>query len=223
MTSSQNSKQSGNALLIIMIGVALFAALMMVITRNNRYDTGSTEKAAIDAQLITSYADKINGAVQSLMLQNRCMASQLGFSSTGSGTCQVYDHSGAGGGMTYQTPPAEAVDTASATADGSSLAGSYYVEGNVVVTNAGSTSPDLIFVMPFVTQAVCAQINQITSNSTSIPTVAADAFDGTTYTGTYASTYTLTTSGTTNSSGCFQSTGSKPGAGYHYYSVLIAN
>jgi hypothetical protein len=223
MVTSKNRNDSGNMLLLILIGIGLFAALAMTITRNNRYDTGSTEQAALNAQLITSYAEKVSGTIQVLMTQNRCLSSQLAFANGSSGLCQVFDQSGTGGGLPYQTPPAAAVDTAAATAAGSALAGSYYYEGNAAVTNAGSSSGDLIFVMPFVTQIVCAQINQITSNSTAIPTVAADAFDGVTYSGAFSTAYTLTTSGTTNSSGCFKSTGTKPGTGYHYYSVLLAN
>jgi len=221
--NSKSRNSSGNMLILILVGIALFAALAMAITRNNRYDNGSTEEAALNAQLITSYAEKVSGTVQTLMTQNRCLSSQIGFTNGSTGLCQVFDQTGAGGGLPYQSPPAAAVDTAAATAAGSSLGGSYYYEGNVAVTNAGSSSADLVFVMAFVTQAVCAQINQITSNSTTIPNVAADAFDGTPYAGSFSTAYTLTTTGTTNSSGCFKSTGSKPGTGYHYYSVLLAN
>ena len=231
---AKSRKTAGSVLWIVLICIALFAALIFVMTRSNKYDTGSSEKAALDAQQITSYADKINGTVQTLMSQNHCLASQISFANpTMSGytnganpLCQVFAQTGGGGGMSFQTPPAEAVDNAAATAASSTLAGNYIFEGNVCVTNAGTSCTSggtaLVFFMPWVTEEVCAQINQITSNSTTIPTVADPAFNGTKFTGTFAGTYTITTSGTTNTSGCFHTT-TTPGTGYHYYSVLVAN
>lgn len=228
---SKYHSTSGNILLYVLIGIVLFAALMFVLTRENRYDTGSTENAALNAQQITSYAEKVNSTVQNLIMQNHCLPTKIsfensivsGYTNGANKNCQIFDQTGKGGGLTFETPPAAAIDTAAATAAGSSLGGNYAFEGNVVVTNAGTSDGSLIFVMPFVTQAVCAQINQITSGSTTIPTVSADAFDGTKFTGTFAATFTLTTSGTTGTSGCFQSASYKPGAGYHFYSVLVAN
>jgi len=237
---SEKYDQAGNALLIVLIGIALFAALMFFLSRDKSSDSGSAENAAMYAQQITSYAEKIHGAVQSVLLQNNCLATQVSFeNSTAAGytnganaLCKIFDTNG--GGMTYQVPPVQAVDNAAATAASSALAGSYYFEGNACVLNAGtgpatangaacsSGNAEILFVMPFVTQAVCAQINQITTNSTTIPTVSADAFNGGKFTGTFAGTYTITTSGTTYPSACFQSSGSAPGTGYHFYAVLSA-
>lgn len=232
----KNSSVSGNILLIVLICIALFAALMFAITKNNRYDTGASENAAIQAQQITSYADKINSTVQNLMVQNHCLISQISFTKGASGSCQVFDQSGVGGGMVFQAPPTDAVDTVSFAAAGSpaaTQAGTYLFEGNVCVTNAGtsctSSGSALLFIMPWVTQAVCAQIDWITMKSTSIPTVAAATFNGTAFTGTFATTYTITTSDpsmtnwTTAPSGCYYSTSSPPGTGYHFYEVLQAN
>jgi hypothetical protein len=236
---------SGNMLLIVLIGIALFAALMFVITRENRYDTGVSEKAALDAQQITTYADKVNGAVQNLMVQNHCLATQISFTNGASGKCAIFDSTGIGGGMIVQSPPAEAVDTTSATTASWTLPDSYVFEGNVCVEGIGTgpapangsacsaTTAELVFIMPFVTQAVCAQINQITMNSTTIPTIATTTFDGTTFTGTFAGTYTISTGVGTDSahtnglsfaSGCYyQSTATHPGIGYHFYEVLATN
>jgi hypothetical protein len=234
LVKSKYNKTSGNMLLIVLIGIALFAALMFALTRNNKYDTGASENAAIEAQEITSYASKINDAVQNMMMQNHCLASQLRFTSGASGSCQVFDQSGTGGGIVYKAPPPQAVDNASFAAAGSPAgtpAGSYLFEGNICVTGSGSScsagGSALVFIMPWVTEAVCAQIDWITMKSApttgNFPTVSAASFDGTTFTGTYAGTYTLTTSGTTFPSGCYYSSASPPGTGYHFYEVLQAN
>ncbi len=240
MTSglARNSrKETGNILLIVLIGIALFAALLFVMGRSNRYDTGATENAALAAQEITSYADKINNAVQNVMNENGCLATQVSFQNTTVGgytngaanKCMIFDP--AGGALVFQTPPLAAIDTAAATAAGSALAGNYYFEGNACVTNAGTGPPgsacsaansELLIIMPWVTQTVCEQINWITMKSTTIPTVAAATFDGTQFAGSYGGSFTITTSGTTYPSGCYQSSSSPPGTGYHFYYVLVA-
>ena len=238
---------AGNMLLLVLIGIALFAALMFVITRENRYDVGATEDAALYAQQITSYAEKINGAVQNVMMQNHCLASQIslanatvsGYTNGANTSCMIFDQTGAGGGMNFQSPPPQAVDNVSFAAAGSpaaTQAGKYLFEGNVCVTHSGTgcsaSVSELVLVMPWVTKSVCAAIDWITMKSTTIPTIATTTFDGTKFTGTYTNTYTITTnvptynpSGTTTyPNGCYyQSTGSDPGTGYHFYYVLVAN
>ncbi|MBU6476090.1 MAG: hypothetical protein KGL10_04860 [Alphaproteobacteria bacterium] len=242
--TSAPQNAAGNILLYVLIGIALFAAFMFMITRGDQGSIDTSERAAMDAQQITSYAQKVYGAVQSVMLQNDCRASQVdftnsqisGYNGSGIAKCQVFGIDG-GGMEKMASPPAEAVDTAAAAAAGSGLAGSYIFEGNVCVNNAGtgptdngagpacdSTHSEIIMIMPWVTQEVCAQIDQITMNTTTIPTVSANTFDGTKFTGTLAGTYTIATGSKTYAAGCFESTGqtSPPGTGYHFYEVLEA-
>src|SRR3954463_559580 len=78
-TAFSARNQAGNVLLYVLIGIALFAALMFAISRNNRYDTGTVEHAALDAQQIVSYAEKIRNAVEVVMQQNNCLATQVSF------------------------------------------------------------------------------------------------------------------------------------------------
>lgn len=237
----KNSAVSGNMLLIVLIGIALFAALMFALTRNNKYDTGASENAAIQAQEITSYADKINDAVQNVMMQNHCLVSQLSFhylvgdgygNASAPTNCMIFDP--AGGGLIYQPPPAQTVDTASAAAAGSTLAGDYLF-GDACVDNVGTgptddgTGPactnqntELLFFMPFVTQSVCSQINWITMKSTTIPVVNNQTISGGKFQGTFFGNQQIKTGSTTYPSGCYQSTNALgPGPGYQFYEVLV--
>lgn len=236
MKNHSASGQSGNVLFFILIGIALFAALMFTLTRGKSPDLGAAENDALVAQEIASYADKINSAVQNIMLQNGCSETQISFeNSTVAGytnaaaaaKCKIFDT--AGGGMAFATPPAKAVDSNSATAASSTLAGNYFFSGNIcvdgVATGTGACAAgnaELVLVLPWVTEAICEQLDQIALNTTSIPADAGTSFDGTKFTGTFAGSYTIGLTGNPHS-GCYQSSSSSPpGAGYHYYQVLIA-
>jgi hypothetical protein len=237
-THRKNKAEAGNAILIVLIAIALFVALIFFLSKSSSYTRGETEFAALRAQEITTYAEKVGNAVQSMMMTNGCLAAQISFENAGdyinasSGNlCKVFHTNG--GGMKFLTPPAESIDTAAAAAAGSALAGNYYFEGNACVTGMGTgpaasacsaTTAELLIILPWVKEDVCRQINQIAMNSTDIPSVSAATFNGAKFTGTYAGSYTITTSGTTQRSGCYSSTAqaSPAGTGYHYYAVLLA-
>ncbi len=240
--SGQNSGEAGNAMLYVLIGIALFVALVFTFTKSSRFSKISTEDAILQAQAITSYADKINGAVQSAMLQSGCLSSQISFENstvagyTNAGApankkCNIFDL--AGGGMNYEAPPAAAIDTVAATAAGFPV--SYLFSGNVCVDNIG-TGPlatcasdglgneELLLIVPFVNATVCAAINKVLENKTPMLQDSGGSFDGTKFTGTFADGFALGDGGfTTYPTGCFQSTGGgSPGNGYHFYTVLLA-
>lgn len=216
-------KTTGNALLFVLIAVALFSALVFTMTRGNRtHGMNTEENAALQAQQVASYAAKLSHAVETVMLQNGCLQSEVsfennivsGYDNGAVAKCKVFDP--AGGAMVFDTPPAPAVDTAAATDAGSSLAGRYFIAGNIAVNNAGTSSADLVFVMPWVTEIVCKALNQLTKNDSSIPADAGTSFDDTKFQGVYAEDFTLDT-GTGLQNGCYSGSG-----GYHFYYVLLA-
>lgn len=222
MTALSAPSVRGNALFIVLIAVALFGAFVFAMSRPPSVDLATPAQNAMYAQDIYSYAEKISGAVQSVMLQNNCRDTQVSFENStvngyANGTndaCKVFDT--AGGGRKFDAPPSQAVDTAAATDAGSSLAGNYFFSGNIVVDGAGTSEPDLVFVMPWVTLAACQALNRISTKSPTIPTDAGTSFGGTKFQGTYASTHTLDT-GTGLMSGCYSGS-----SGYHFYYVLLA-
>lgn len=244
------SRQTGNVLLVVLIGIVLFAALSYTFSRNTRSAAKiSFEDAQLNAQQMISYAEKINGAVQSVSSHNECLASQLSFenttiagyanaSSPANKKCDIYHASG--GGMFYEAPPAAARDTAAATAAGGAwgaLVGSYYFTGNVCLDNAGTgadatcssdgpvvgDNEELLIMAPWITVDVCNAVNQILGNTTLIVD-AGTSFNGTKFIGAFADGFTIgDATPAAYQVGCYQSSAtSPPGSGYHFYYMLLA-
>lgn len=225
----QSGTAAGNALLIVLIGIILFAALMFALTRNRPSGALSAENATLYAQQITSYADKMAGAVQSVMLLNGCLGTQINFANTTVGgytnasapankKCDIFDAKG--GGMNFEAPPPEALTTA----------GNYFFAGNVCVDNMGTgpaatcsgdglANEDLVMFLPFVSLEVCEAINRTLENTAAM-LEDGNGFDNSTkFTGTYVDGFDL--GATTYSAACYKSTGGILGNNkYHFYYVL---
>ncbi|MFH1157287.1 MAG: hypothetical protein V1721_00130 [Pseudomonadota bacterium] len=223
--------QAGNAMLFVLIGIVLFAALTFAFTRSSRSPSGvSSEDARLYAHQIISYAEKINGAVQTIMLQNGCSGTRVSFENTSVAgyshvppspqKCRVFN-STVGGGMIFESPPAGAL----------TAAGDYLFTGNVCIGGVGTgpyascasdglKNEELLLILPWVSAEVCVAINRILSNSATIPQEAAGGYDGTKFTGTYADGFEL---GSGASAKCFQSAGGSPGSGYHFHYTLLAH
>ena len=240
-------KQAGNVMLYVLIGVILFAALIFTVARSDRSSSiASDENNILYAQAITSYADKINGAVQNVMLQNGCLGSQISFENTvvagytnGASPvnkkCNIFNS--AGGGMNFEKPPAAALDTAAAAASAfpaGGLVGDFFFTGNVCVDGVGTgpiatcsgdglPNEELLLVLPWVNASVCAAINKLLENSAPMLQDSDGSYDTTKFTGTYPDGFALGKSGfTAYHAGCYQSTGGSPGNGYHFYYTLLA-
>lgn len=229
-------RQSGNVMLYVLIGIVLFAALGYTFSRTSRpAGKVSMEDARFAAQEIIVYAEKVNAAVQSVMMQNSCLASQINTVAR----CSVYDL--AGGGVVLQTPPVVARDTAAAAAaiptfpQAAALVGNYIIVGNVCVDGVGQgayaacatdslPNEELLFIMPWVKADVCTQINKILGNTAAILQDEGGGFDETLFSGTFADGFALGGVGfTTYPTGCYQSNAiSSPGEGYHFYHTLLA-
>ncbi len=237
MNHPRFNHQSGNAMLYVLVGIVLFAALSYTFSRTSR-PAGkiSMEDATFAAQEIIAYAEKVNGAVQNLMLQNGCLASQINTVAR----CNIYDLDG--GGVVLQTPPAVAQDTAAAAAATAgfypatgALVGSYILTGNVCVDNVGPgahatcatdglKNEELLLIMPWVKTEVCTAINKILGNTAAILEDEGGGFDDTLFTGTFADGFALGAVGfTTYPIGCYLSNDlATPGAGFHFYHTLLA-
>ncbi|MBI3441380.1 MAG: hypothetical protein HY052_06225 [Proteobacteria bacterium] len=242
-------RQAGNVLFFILIAIALFAALTFSFSRSSRMaGKMSFEDSQIYAQQIISYADKVNNALQRVMLGNGCLESQINFdNSTVAGyanaaspankKCNIFDS--AGGVIAYEAPPSAALDTTAAAAapveTGNDLLGQYFFTGKVCVDKVGTgplatcasdglDNEELLLILPWVNYDVCVTINKILGNSADMLQASGTSFDNTKFTGTFADGFALGNAAyTTYQTGCYQSvSANSPGAGYHFYHTLLA-
>lgn len=117
--SSAREKQAGNALFLILIAVALFAALSYVVTKSGRGGgTLGREQAVLEASRMMQYAAQLQQAITRMMLTHGCTAQTLKFHSpkfldgvgaygpapAGDESCYVFYPGG--GGVEWQPPPA---------------------------------------------------------------------------------------------------------------------
>ncbi len=238
----QRNSQSGNALLFVLTGIILFAALIYTMSRTGRTTQNmSFGKVSINAQSILSSAEKINNAVNSVTLQNNCRASKVSFetseltgyvnaASPASKKCHVFDKKGGAG--VYHIPSINSFDTSKSTEDSY---GEYLFVSNVCLDNVGTGSylncstdvkvnEEMLMILPWINKDTCVAINRLLKNPIMLtdPGNSFDASDAAKFTGSYTEGYTIGDVGvTTYDKGCFESTGS-PGAGYHFYYTLIA-
>lgn len=168
--------QAGNALLIILIAVALFGALTFAITKSRTTFTSATsqEEARILAAEMIQYGDAVRNAVSKLTLVGGARFSgssdtSPSFYTTGvstdyqtAGPARFEVFSKDGGAISYQTPPEDACVSACA----------YDFAGGFLIPAVGSdTADDLAMVVQDVDPLVCKRINDVQKTGwTSIPT-----------------------------------------------------
>jgi hypothetical protein len=157
----------GNALFLILIAVALFAALSYAITQSGR-GGGSidNEQSMIDASNMVQYAGQLRQAVTRLKVIGGCSDTQLNFASARWGTPASYVNAAApsdgscdifganGGGVSWQAPPASTGATEYAVNGGITI---YGVGTSVSDTDEGSK--DLALYAWVRNKATCVQIN----------------------------------------------------------------
>lgn len=156
---------AGNALFLILIAVALFAALSYAMTRSGAGGGGgiSNETAELNAAAIIQYAGQVGQAVDRLLVLGACTDTQLSFENNivtgyayanlpgGDKSCHIFDV--AGGGVDFKKPPPGANQ-------GEDWLFTYArfvkLNGDTGLTAA---STDLIMVLPNITLALCKKLN----------------------------------------------------------------
>jgi hypothetical protein len=169
----RNSGRRGNALFLILIAVALFAALSYAVTQTGRGGgSASREQTALMAAQIAQMGQDVTAAVQRMILTGTD-PNALAFGAfdlttyawipctSGAGCVFAPD----GGGAVLPQLPANSRDHAAAVTffgPSADISQAYNIlSTNVAVKGAGSdTSPDAYLQLGPITQAVCAQINQ---------------------------------------------------------------
>lgn len=192
---------SGNALFLILIAVALFAALGFAVTKSRTSSsTIGKEKFVLDLSRVQQYFSYIRGTCQRMLLSGTTLANldlvdggSSGITPCTTGTDCVFAPEG--GGAVAQTPPSGM---------GSGVNYAFFENGyGVMIDGVGTTDPDIVGALFPLTSAVCSQINVALGLGSAIPSVAPglllDGFPG-------------------KITGCIEN-----GGNYIYYFTLIEN
>ena len=188
MTPRTLNNQDGIAIGPILFIIAILALLAAAIAAGSGGFTASTntDSAKVLAQAIIDYAEQVKTGVNTVSA-NGCgdlssTTSSINFdNSFTSGYTNPYapsDHSCdvfnvAGGGIMYKTVPLAALNTAFAA---SFDYGFYGIYAQPKLQNVGPSQQDLILMVPYLSDAVCLQINNILGFS-STPVSAANMAD----------------------------------------------
>ncbi len=232
------STESGNAIWLILITVALFGILGAVISRNSASvdQTASVESDRIKAAAILRYAKSVETAVQTMLL-NGISENDLDFvamaghdnTNCNDPECEIFNM--AGGGVEYQS--------AQDLLDDDSFTGAWHVTtGNRVYqfgcddSNNGCT--ELLLIARSLPKSVCMQINRIQdiTNTGNDAPQQTEVIEGSAYTGSYSTTVNSAFIGGTNAgvesteaqgkaAGCIFEYGASQDK-YHFYQVLIS-
>lgn len=168
-------RDSGNALFLILIAVALFAALSYAITQSGR-GGGSVDKEtnAITAAQIVQFGGAMEQAMTRMKLMGGTSDTEYSFANpvykTNGGAVQYPDNHNpfstdpddfifrsAGGGLSPQTFD-KAGDTTGITAGAMIPGHAQLVYGQV--TGVGSSAPDLLLYIEWVKTEICEEINK---------------------------------------------------------------
>lgn len=175
------NKQYGNALLLILIAVALFAALSYAITSSSRGgDNIDKEQANLIASQLLQQGASYRNAAQRMMLINGCGESEIGFENTDyprqptanprmpDDSCNMFHADG--GGLTPYTPNTDwLLDASGYTANSFiDLHGHSGFHGirNIIPSKTGAS--EMVWAVPWLNDEICAAINtqmDITGNT----------------------------------------------------------
>lgn len=232
------NKQSGSAIFIILVAVALFAALGYAFMQGNRGSTSmmTNEAAKAYASSIIAYGNDINGALKRMSLRgvqptqfdfgNTIMQLNNGTIITPVGhntnctteTCQVF--SSKGGGIMPKKAPAGSVQNTESPGQATAMQeGAWQVyEGNV--DGVGTSASDVIIMSAYIKKDVCIQINNLlgVNNPSGNPPVITTSV--LTYNGSFSATGTVSGGVVTGASSYCYEISSRPGV-YNYLTTVF--
>ncbi|MGM0423208.1 MAG: hypothetical protein ACQEQL_08960 [Pseudomonadota bacterium] len=221
--------KSGNALFLILIAVALFAALSYAVTQSGRGGGDiSREQEEIAVAQVAQYIGQIEQALLRLQVINGCSDTDISFdhASWGHGNythtspaaeeCQIFHANG--GGASYQTISENILNT---TQSGNTGYGQYAFSGGLWIFQSGDAGVDLTMIAGNLTESACLKIQRSLNQSGSFQTNGSSflgslqatnmAFDG-----DYANQYSFSSS---RQYSCLQLGGSTDA--YLFYYTLI--
>lgn len=244
---TQNSRNSGNAIIISLIIIVLLGFLTAMLMRSSAktVDNFDVEQANIAGSKLMRMAQTYETAVGKIMAQNGCAENDLNFDNTITSVdfshtpaptttnCDIFNVNGAG--LKYSAVPRELLDD---TKDGNADFGEFYFSGMQCISgvaNGDETTActdgnvDLVLFVKYLRLTACKEINRINmiddeSTADKIPAAGLDVttpFDGNFSAGAPVKIGDATTGSSLfrHPTGCFKDTSGT--AGYTFYHVLL--
>lgn len=197
----RNRTRRGNVLIIILLGIVLFAALSWAVSQNfrggnERLSATRTESLADDILMTAAgYEKAVNRMISKGVSESRLSFSRIsgdGYELSPAATPEESVFNIAGGGVNYLDPPQGALD---ATRSSENYYGSWIFSGTMSVQGvgtegAGGSTKELLAILPYVRKEVCVSLNKrlgITNPSNAPPKEQSNITLGGLYAGTFSS------------------------------------
>lgn len=227
-----NRTQAGNAVLFILIAVALFGGLAYTFMRGAKTGQGnlSIGQQKIYAGEMIDYANTVSKAIDKL--RNRgCSENEISFeypalsgyvngSTPADDSCKVFNSSG--GGITYQAPPV----TCAPPKCHATLGMNWVFSSAVRINNIGTANSELLMrmIIPPESKELCEYINdlsQVTNPSNEPPVSTTSTNIDSVAAGSFTNTSVVTSADIDGKyAGCYRSHTSA--SDFYFFKVLIA-
>lgn len=225
---NKNSASRGSVLIYILLGVALFSALMFAFSRSARQGGDNMGKKAteIAATDLIGYAQRLERGTNKIMLRGNMSESYLsfehlsnpGYANAGCNalgnpaTCKVFEI--AGGGVEWLAPPDNINDGSPWIFTGYNQVPGIGVDGTA----------DLVMILPGISEGKCITINNVlgVTNPGGTPPQDTDDINTTAYTGTFSNTARIGETADLDgiSAACVTNTVPNPDT-HFFYAVLL--
>jgi len=224
--------QKGNALFLILIAVALFAALSYAVTQSGRSGGGvDKEKLILQASQVIDYVGQVEQTISRMRLINGCADTDISFenpitagytnaTSPADKSCHVFDPEG--GGLSYNAPNSAWFDL---THSAEARYQEWFFTGRPMIWSQGTDASELMIALPYITLELCQELNK--KLGTSIPpTLENDGpYDLTIpFVGAYVPSGPGPDANDGEYTNCVEGDGTTflTAGGYHFYHILIA-
>ena len=217
-------RQSGNALFLILIAVALFAALSYAITQSGRGGGDiSKETRQLQVAQLLQYVGSVSAAVTRITTVGGHVKLDIDFVGHGSNnarctvdTCELFNETALG--AVHQDP-----DPAWLIPDNGDARWGEWRAPSTPVSGVGSSSPDMTYIISYVREDFCREVNRQVGIGTAIPQATNGINTFGTFAGETSGTNTLVDTGgllTGQQTGCYLASG---GGTYIFYHVLAVD
>jgi len=220
--NKKNTSEYGNVFVFVLLGIVLFAALSFTLSRGMRNETTGKltgQKAVLAATDILDYSEKIARAVNRLrdkgLSENDISFDQSFVAGYAAGTDETKIFSPSGGAVSWKSPQTDVNDGSEWVYTGANCITDSGT-GGTGCDSDGSTTEELLAVLPNLTDTVCEELNK-QLKITGILANTGSGISVTQFAGSFADGKEITLAGGPLSSACFSYGGNN-----FFYTVLIA-